>query len=104
MFATLMGCLSKLQVKWDEKKEKTLKEFRKIPGVGKIIAEDFWNIGLRSLDDLKGASAEQLYETLCKFQNMHVDRCMLYVLRCAIYFASESHHQPKLLKWWNWKD
>lgn len=34
-------------------KKKALAEFRKIPGVGKVIAEDFWNIGLRSIDDLK---------------------------------------------------
>jgi hypothetical protein len=29
---------------------------------------------------------------------------MLYVMRCAIYFASESKPDPELLKWWNWKD
>jgi hypothetical protein len=34
----------------------------------------------------------------------HVDRCVLYVFRCAVYFASESKHDPELLKWWNWKD
>jgi hypothetical protein len=34
----------------------------------------------------------------------HVDRCVLYTFRCAVYFASESKHDPELLKWWNWKD
>ncbi len=85
-------------------KKKAIAEFRKIPGVGKSIAEDLWNLELRSLDDLKGADAEQLYKFLCEFQNCKVDRCMLYVFRCAIYFASEDNHQPELLKWWNWKD
>jgi hypothetical protein len=33
-----------------------------------------------------------------------VDRCVLYVFRCAVYFASEAEHDPELLKWWNWKD
>ena len=85
-------------------KEKTLLEFRQIPGVGKSIAQDFWNIGLRSLDDLKGASPVDLYEKVCEYQHARVDRCMLYVLRCAIYFATEKKHDPELLKWWNWTD
>lgn len=85
-------------------KQKALKIFRQIPGVGKIIAEDFWNIGLRSLDDLKKANPEKLYKALCSFQNQQVDRCMLYVFRCAIYFASTDTPDPELLKWWNWKD
>lgn len=85
-------------------KQLILTAFRQIPGVGKTIAEDFWDIGLRSLDDLKNADPEILYERLCKVQNTRVDRCMLYVFRCAVYFASTTNHDPELLKWWNWKD
>lgn len=33
-----------------------------------------------------------------------MDRCMLYVFRCAVYYASSEQHDPELLKWWNWKD
>ena len=35
-------------------KTKVLKQFQTIPGVGKACSLDFWNIGLRSVDDLKG--------------------------------------------------
>ena len=35
---------------------------------------------------------------------MHIDRCMLYVLRCAVYFASTPRPEPEKLLWWNWKD
>ncbi|HPE85264.1 MAG: pathogenicity locus [Chlamydiia bacterium] len=80
-----------------------MKEFLQIPGVGKTIAKDFWNIGLRSLNDLKDADPEELYKNLCTFQGCQVDRCMLYVFRCAVYYASEKNHDPELLKWWNWK-
>lgn len=86
------------------KKQIAILEFQQIPGVGKVIAQDLWNLGIRSFDDLKKAKAEQLYESLCKLQNAKVDRCMLYVLRCAIYFVSEENYKPELLKWWNWKD
>ena len=85
-------------------KEKTVAEFRQIPGVGKTLAQDFWDIGLRSMNDLKNADPVALYIALCKFQNTKVDRCMLYVFRCAVYFASHKNHDPELLKWWNWKD
>lgn len=80
-----------------------MKEFLQIPGVGKIIAKDFWNIGLRSLNDLQDADPEELYKNLCAFQGCQVDRCMLYVFRCAVYYASVKNHDPELLKWWNWK-
>jgi hypothetical protein len=82
----------------------TLKEFQVIPGVGKAIAQDFWDIGLRSLDDLQHADPEELYARLCSFQNKKVDPCMLYVFRCAVYYVSHAEHDPELLKWWNWKD
>lgn len=85
-------------------KRESLKEFCRIPGVGKTIAEDFWNIGIRSLEDLKKADPQKLYDTLCAFQHAKVDRCMLYVFRCAVYFASTKNPDPELLKWWNWKD
>ncbi|MBN2110405.1 MAG: pathogenicity locus, partial [Methanosarcinaceae archaeon] len=47
---------------------------------------------------------EELYQQLCDYQGMHVDRCMLYVFRCAVYFVSVDKHDPEKLKWWNWKD
>ncbi|MGM0440520.1 MAG: helix-hairpin-helix domain-containing protein [Chlamydiota bacterium] len=85
-------------------KESVLKEFRQIPGVGKSIAKDFWNLGLRSLQDLKDRNAEDLYRQLCTYQGVTVDKCMLYVFRCAIYYSSNAEYDPELLKWWNWKD
>ena len=82
----------------------SLQELEQIPGVGKTIAKDMQNIGIHSIDDLKGKQAEQLYDRLCQFKASPVDRCMLYVFRCAIYYASNTKHDPQLLKWYNWKD
>ena len=86
------------------KKEDSIRDFRRIPGVGKSIAEDLWQLGYSAVSDLKGQNPERMYEALCRHMGCHVDRCMLYVFRCAVYFASHSRHDPKLLKWWNWKD
>ncbi|MBN2457098.1 MAG: hypothetical protein JXB29_11285 [Sedimentisphaerales bacterium] len=55
-----------------------LQELEQIPGVGKTIAQDIQNIGINSIDDLKGTQAEQLYDRLCEFKASPVDRCMLF--------------------------
>ena len=85
-------------------KATALKELQTIPGVGKTIAEDFWNLGLRKVADLKRQNPEKLYDRLCKLQGTQGDRCMLYVMRCAVYFAATKTPKPDLLKWWNWKN
>jgi hypothetical protein len=85
-------------------REDALKELRTIPGVGKSISIDLWNLGIRSVNDLREKNPERLYAQHCKQKNMVVDRCMLYVLRCAVYYASEKKPKPELLLWWNWKD
>ena len=79
-------------------------KLEQIPGVGKSIAQDMRSIGIRSVGQLKGKNPQKLYQKLCDFKAAPVDRCMLYVLRCAVYYASNAEHDPYLLKWWNWKD
>jgi hypothetical protein len=75
-----------------------------IPGVGEKTAKDLWEMGIRAPADLRGRNPLQLYETLCSLKGSKIDRCMLYVFRCAVYYASNERHDPELLKWWNWKD
>ena len=88
----------------DATKQATLKSLRQIPGVGKSIANDLWNLGFRSVQELKNKDAEEMYLQLCAQQGAHIDRCMLYVFRCAVYYASNENYDAELLKWWNWKD
>lgn len=85
-------------------KKQVVKQLQKIPGVGPSIANDLYLQGIRSIDDLKYKDAQKMYKEQCELQGIHVDRCLLYVFRCAIYFASHTHHRPELLLWWNWKD
>lgn len=75
-----------------------------IPGVGPSIALDLHELGLKEVADLRGRDPEELYERLCALRGGHIDRCVLYVFRCAVYYADHSSHDPELLKWWNWKD
>ena len=81
-----------------------LKDLQRIPGVGPSIAEDLLSLGICAVEDLRGQQAEALYARLCVQVGQPVDRCVLYVFRCAVYFASHARHDPERLKWWNWKD
>jgi hypothetical protein len=80
------------------------KVFQVIPGVGKSISQDLWDLGMRSLDDLINTDPEILYQNLCSLRGCYIDPCVLYVFRCAVYFASTQKHDPELLKWWHWKN
>jgi hypothetical protein len=81
-----------------------MKDLEQIPGVGAAMSRELNSIGIECCDDLRDADAEELYDTLCGYKACHVDRCVLYVFRCAVYWASNDEHDPEMLKWWNWKD
>ncbi|WP_319762301.1 helix-hairpin-helix domain-containing protein [Maridesulfovibrio sp.] len=81
-----------------------LKQFQTIPGVGSSIAKDLWNLGYRSLSEIRDENPDDMYERLEELAGCHVDRCMLYVFRCAVYCVSNEYRDPELEKWWNWKD
>jgi len=85
-------------------RQSALKQLQQIPGVGETIAQDMFDIGIHSVSQLKRKDPEKLYQKLRDFKASPVDRCVLYVLRCAVYYASNARHDPNLLKWWNWKD
>jgi len=81
-----------------------LKELQKIPGIGPILSEDLYLLGVRRVSDLKGKDPQTMFDELNSLTGRKLDRCVLYVFRCAVYFATEREHRPELLKWWNWKD
>ncbi len=86
------------------KNQKKQSELTQIPGVGVSIAEDFYDLGIRRVSDLFKKDPNVLYEKLCSIRNARIDRCMLYVMRCAVYYASNTTRDPEKLKWWNWKN
>ncbi|MGD9872919.1 MAG: DUF4332 domain-containing protein [Kiritimatiellia bacterium] len=81
-----------------------VKDLCRIPGVGLSMARDLLDLGITSVDDLVNRNPQKLYDDLSRQRGCHMDRCVLYVFRCAVYFASEPNPDPEKLKWWNWKD
>lgn len=77
---------------------------QRIPGVGPKLAQALTDLGYLCVSQLRGADPEQMYKQLGMLRGAHIDRCVLYVFRCAVYFAGNNVHDPERLKWWNWKD
>ena len=75
-----------------------------IPGIGKSMAEDLRILGIESVSDLTGRDPQRMYDRLCEIRNTVLDRCVLYVFRCAVYYAETNNTEPEKIKWWNWKE
>jgi hypothetical protein len=79
-------------------------DLQTIPGVGPSLAQDLRELGISRVTDLRGQDPECLYARLITQRGVHQDRCVLYVFRCAVYFAETAAPEPERLKWWHWKD
>ena len=75
-----------------------------LPGVGPSIAADLEELGFRRPADLRGRDPQMMYDELIRLRGQHQDRCVLYLFRCAVYYASTPDPRPELCKWWNHKD
>ena len=87
-------------------KQQSVKELTIIPGVGESLATDLWNIVITTIADLKEKNPNELYDLSNRFAGTVQDRCVLYVFKCAVYYASTPKDEQEIdkLKWWNWKD
>lgn len=81
----------------------TDKSLSTIPTLGLAFINDLHSLRIYRLSDLKGKNPESIYLKLEKRCGGHVDRCVLYCFREAVYFA-EGGRDPEKLKWWYWKD
>ena len=79
-------------------------DLQTIPGIGPSMAQDLRDLGFYRVSDLKGQDPELMFKRLKLMHGINIDRCVLYVFRCAVYFANEDKPEPELLKWWVWQD
>ena len=84
----------------------TMQELTTIPGIGKSIARDLIDIGIRQVNDLKGKDPQELYEHSNRVAGCTQDKCLLYVFRCAVYYAETppGKREKQKLNWWYWKN
>jgi nucleotidyltransferase/DNA polymerase involved in DNA repair len=89
-----------------QEKKIILKELQQIPGVGKVVLDDLYNLKIFKIDDLKNKNADELYDAHNKIKGSIQDRCMLYTFRCAVDYANQTEEQRNgyKLNWWDFKD
>ena len=86
------------------KKKRSAHPLQEIPGIGPSLARDLIELGYEAVTDLIGEDPEAMFVRLNTIRGQVQDRCVLYVFRCAVYYASEPDPDPGLLKWWAWKN
>jgi hypothetical protein len=77
---------------------------KEIPGVGKAVERDLLKLGINKIDNLIGKNPDKLYKKLEKIEGRHIDKCMLYVLRCAIAYAHSENRLTFKMNCWYFKD
>ncbi len=70
-------------------RESVLKELRSIPVVGEKVAEPLYMLGIRSVKELVGRSAEDMYGDLRTMKGYYVEPCMLNQLKVAVSMAAK---------------
>jgi hypothetical protein len=86
------------------RKRKLTSGLEALPGIGPSLARDLRELGYREPADLHGRDPEMMYAELCELRARKIDRCVLYAFRCAVNAVDGDRRDPRLLKWWNWKD
>jgi len=75
-----------------------------VPGIGPKISQKLHRLGIHHPQDLCGQDPQNLYDSYQKLVGHPVDRCLLYVFRCAVYYCETAEPEAERLKWWFWKD
>lgn len=71
-------------------------KFEHIPNVGPRIANDFYTLGLREPQDLKGKDPLKLYEQLNRKTGQCHDPCVLDTFMAVVDFMNGGKPKP----WW----
>ena len=79
-------------------------DLSQIRGVCIQTEQDLLRLGYPTVASLRGADPEELYRRDGTQRGFTIDRCQLYVYRCAVYYDSTPDPDPELLQWWRWKD
>jgi hypothetical protein len=78
-------------------------QFQSLGSVGPASAQDFWNLGCRSLVELARCDPVDLYEHLRQQSGGSLDPCVEDTIRCAIAQARFPEMPEEYKNWWYWK-
>ena len=79
-----------------------LTQLEGLTSVGPSIAKDLWILGYRSVESLRIAKPEAMYDRLCELAGHRVDPCVEDVFRCAVAQARHDDLSSEARNWWYW--
>lgn len=86
----------------DAKNGKT--PLREIPGVGKRTELDLLALGYDCVESLAEADPQEIFDRDCIRRGEQIDRCQLYVYRCAVAYANTQSPERDSFRWWHFSD
>jgi len=76
---------------------------KRIPGMDLTTVRDLMDIGIATIDELRGRSPEALLEEIFNLREQ-TPKDRLYFLRMGVYYAETETPDPQLLEAWKWSD
>jgi hypothetical protein len=81
---------------------KEVRTLRDLRGVGKSIEADFYELGVRTVEQLARQDGLELYRRLNELRGVRQDPCVLDTFRCAVAQAQDPDLPAKQTNWWWW--
>jgi hypothetical protein len=79
--------------------ERKLSDLR---GIGRKMLEDFRQLGIGDVRQLRVQEAQRLYDHICQVSGVRQDPCVLDTYRCAIEQARNPQLPQEQRDWWYW--
>lgn len=79
-----------------------LRKLRDLAGIGPKMLQDFEQLGIANVDQLKKQSGSRLYERLCTLTGQRQDPCVLDTFVCAVAQAKDPNLPVEQRNWWYW--
>ena len=71
-------------------------------GIGRKMLEDFEQLGISTVRQLRAEDATRLYARMCEIAGTRQDPCVLDTYRCAIEQARNPRLPEEQRDWWYW--
>ena len=77
-------------------------ELTRLRSVGPATARDLALLGITTVDQLRTANADALYEQLCRVTGVRHDPCCRDVFAAAVAQAADPDLPAEQREWWYW--
>ncbi len=78
------------------------RQLKDLAGIGPRMLKDFQDLGIASVEALRGEDPRQLSDRLSALKGARIDPCVLDTFTCAVAQARDPQLPPDQRNWWYW--